>query len=196
MERKAAVSRKTKETEIEASLNLDGQGASEVQTGVGFVDHMLELLAKHALIDIELKAVGDLHVDGHHTVEDTGIALGECLLKSLGDKRGIRRFGEAAAPMDETLGQVAIDLSGRAAFVFNVDFKVEKSGEFDMALVEEFLQALAANARMALHVNVPYGRNAHHTCEAIFKALALALRRAVSIDPRRTDVPSTKGMLQ
>jgi len=195
MERKASVERITKETQVAATLNVDGSGQYTVFTGVGFLDHMLELLTKHSMMDLELTAKGDLEVDQHHTVEDVGIVLGECLLKALGDKRSIYRFGEASVPMDESLAEVVIDLSGRPAFAFNVEFKSEKISDFDVDLVEEFLSAFAENARLALHVNVPYGKNAHHICEAVFKAIALALRRAVSIDPDRRDVPSTKGVL-
>ena len=195
MGRTAQKTRKTKETEITVSIDLDGSGKAQSATGVGFMDHMLELMGKHGLLDIDISARGDLQVDSHHTVEDVGIVLGECLVKALGDKRGIRRFGDAAVPMDDTLAQVALDLSGRAAFVFNAAFPAEKIGEFDVGLIEEFLGAFASNAKISLHVNVPYGRNAHHVAEAVFKALARALRCAVEPDPRQTDVPSTKGVL-
>lgn len=195
MERKASVERSTKETQITATLNVDGSGKYTVYTGVGFLDHMLELLVKHSMMDLELTAKGDLEIDRHHTVEDVGIVLGECLLKALGDKRSIRRFGEASVPMDESLAEVVIDLAGRAAFAFHVEFKSEKISDFDVDLIEEFLSAFAENGKLALHVNMPYGKNAHHICEAVFKAAALALRHAVSIDPDRRDIPSTKGML-
>jgi imidazoleglycerol-phosphate dehydratase len=194
--RSATISRQTKETRIDLSLNLDGTGESSPSTGVGFFDHMLDLLARHSLIDLTVNAEGDLHVDQHHTVEDVGIVLGQALEKSLGDKRGIHRYGSATVPMDESLATVTVDLSGRAAFVFNVTFTGDAIGTFSAELVEEFLKALATTARMNLHVNVPYGGNNHHIAEAIFKALARALRQAVEIDPRRADqVPSTKGSL-
>ena len=193
--RKASIRRKTTETDIALDLTLDGQGRSDCRTGVGFFDHMLDLLAKHSLIDLKIAATGDLKTDQHHTIEDVGIALGQALDQALGDKAGVRRFGTAAVPMEEALAHVAVDLSGRAALVYQVDFGAEKTGEFDTALVEEFLHALARNARLNLHVSVPHGRNAHHIAEAIFKGLAVALRAAVEPDPRRRDVPSTKGTL-
>jgi imidazoleglycerol-phosphate dehydratase len=193
--RQASVKRTTKETDITLDLTLDGRGRSECRTGVGFLDHMLDLLAKHALLDLAVQAKGDLQTDQHHTVEDVGIALGQALKEALGDHAGIRRFGAAAVPMEEALAQVAVDLSGRPALVFAVQFGVAKTGEFDTALVEEFMNALVANGRFNLHVAVPHGRNAHHVSEAIFKALAVALRQAVETDPRRQDVPSTKGRL-
>jgi imidazoleglycerol-phosphate dehydratase len=195
MARKASKSRKTAETEISLSLNLDGSGSGRSVTGVGFLDHMLDLMAKHGLLDLEIAAKGDLNVDSHHTVEDLGIVLGQCLNEALGDKKGIQRFGEATVPMDEALAQVALDLAGRSSFVFNAQFPYEKIGEFDVNLIEEFLAAFVSNARIVLHVNVTAGRNAHHIAEAIFKALGRALRRAVEPDPRRTDIPSTKGVL-
>ena len=194
--RKAEISRETKETKIRLALNLDGTGKSSARTGVGFFDHMLDLLARHSLIDMSVDAKGDLEVDAHHTVEDVGIVLGQAIEKSLGDKRGIHRYGWAIVPMDESLAQVAIDLSGRPAFVFKVDFPRDTIGEFPVELVEEFWKSVATNARMNLHVNVPYGTNNHHISEAIFKATAKALRQAVSHDPRNADaVPSTKGSL-
>ena len=194
--RSAKISRKTNETKIELSLQLDGTGQSRAKSGVGFFDHMLDLLARHSLIDLDVVAEGDLHVDQHHTVEDVGIVLGQALEKSLGDKRGIHRYGSATVPMDESLATVTIDLSGRPAFVFNVKFTTDAIGNFSVELVEEFLKAFATTAKMNLHVNVPYGGNNHHIAEAIFKALARALRQAVEIDPRRADdVPSTKGSL-
>jgi len=193
--RSAKVERKTKETDIALSLMIEGAGTFSGGSGVGFLDHMLDLLARHGLFDIALKAGGDRQVDDHHTVEDVGICLGQALLKALGDKRGLRRYGDAAVPMDEALAQVAVDLGGRAGLVFNAAFPDEKIGAFDTALVKEFMQALASNAAMTLHVNVPYGDNAHHVAEAIFKALARALDAATALDPRRTDVPSTKGVL-
>jgi imidazoleglycerol-phosphate dehydratase len=194
--RTATVSRKTNETKIDLSINLDGTGATAARTGVGFFDHMLDLLGRHSLIDLNVAAEGDLHVDAHHTVEDVGIVLGQALEKALGDKRGIHRYGSATVPMDESLAAVTVDLSGRPAFVFNVTFTGGSIGAFPVELVEEFLKALATSARMNLHVNVAYGSNNHHIAEAVFKALARALRQAVEIDPRRADdVPSTKGSL-
>ena len=195
LERSAKLVRQTKETKVELSLNLDGRGAASVQTGVGFFDHMLDLLSRHGLIDLDVAAQGDLRVDAHHTVEDVGIVLGQALEKALGDKRGIYRYGWAIVPMDESLAQVAIDLSGRPAFVFNVVFTGHAIGDFPTELVEEFFKALATTAKMNLHVAVPYGTNNHHIAEAIFKATAKALRQAVSRDPRSDEVPSTKGAL-
>jgi imidazoleglycerol-phosphate dehydratase len=195
-QRKAEISRSTKETRVHVQLNLDGSGKSAVQTGVGFLDHMLDLLARHSLIDLSITAGGDLQVDGHHTVEDVGIVLGRALDEALGEKKGIGRYGWAIVPMDESLAQVAIDLSGRAAFVFNVQFTGELIGSFSAELIEEFFKALAANAKMNMHVTVPYGTNNHHISEAIFKATARALRQAVSPDPRNPGVPSTKGSLK
>ena len=194
-DRQATVRRTTSETDVTVDLALDGRGQSECRTGVGFLDHMLDLLTKHALFDLKVAAAGDLQTDQHHTVEDVGIALGQALDRPLADRAGIRRFGAAAVPMEEALAQVAVDLSGRSTLVFQVDFGVEKTGDFDTALVEEFLKALVAQGRFNLHVMVPHGRNAHHIAEAIFKGLAVALRAAVEIDPRRTGVPSTKGTL-
>ena len=196
MARTATIRRKTRETEIEAALDLDGAGRLTGQTGIGFLDHMLEHLAKHSLVDIRIKASGDLHVDDHHTTEDVGICLGQALAKALGEKAGIRRYGFASVPMDEALANVSLDLSGRAAVVFNADFPDAKIGAFDTQLVEELLRRLAGEAKMNLHVNVPYGSNDHHIAEAIFKAVAQALRVAKSIDPGRAgEVPSTKGTL-
>jgi imidazoleglycerol-phosphate dehydratase len=194
-ERQAEVFRQTGETKVRAAVNLDGSGKCSAETGVGFFDHMLDLLSRHSLIDLKVDAEGDLAVDAHHTVEDVGIALGQALEKALGEKRGIYRYGWAIVPMDETLAQAAVDLSGRAAFVFSVRFTGETIGGFPVELVEEFLKALANNARMNLHVMVPYGTNNHHIAEAVFKALAKALRQAVSPDPRSDAVPSTKGSL-
>jgi imidazoleglycerol-phosphate dehydratase len=194
-DRIAEISRQTKETQIRLSLNLDGVGTSSIRTGVGFFDHMLDLLARHSLIDLTVEAVGDLHVDAHHTVEDVGIVLGQAIEKSLGDKRGIYRYGWAIVPMDESLAQVAIDLSGRPAFVFNVPFRGDSIGGFPVELVEEFFKSIATNAKLNLHVTVPYGGNNHHIAEAIFKATAKALRQAIANDPRNPQVPSTKGSL-
>lgn len=193
--RTAQLQRKTRETDIALSLNLDGTGESQPHTGVGFFDHMLDLLARHSLIDLNVQAQGDLHVDAHHTVEDVGIVLGQALSQALGDKRGIHRYGWAMVPMDETLAQAAIDLSGRAAFVFRVNFPAQAIGGFPCELVEEFWKAFAHAASLNLHVHVPYGGNAHHVAEAIFKCVARALRQAVSLDPRQPGVPSTKGSL-
>ena len=194
--RKAEISRQTKETQIRLALNLDGSGKSAARTGVGFFDHMLDLLARHSLIDMSVDAKGDLEVDAHHTVEDVGIVLGQAIEKALGDKRGIYRYGWAIVPMDESLAQVAIDLSGRPAFVFNAPFRGAMIGAFPAELVEEFFKSVATNAKVNLHVNVPYGTNNHHISEAIFKAAAKALRQAVSHDPRNAgSVPSTKGSL-
>jgi imidazoleglycerol-phosphate dehydratase len=193
--RTAEISRKTRETQIRVAIDLDGSGKVSAKTGVGFFDHMLDLLARHSLIDLTVEASGDLHVDAHHTVEDVGIVIGQCIEKALGEKRGIYRYGWAIVPMDESLAQVAIDLSGRPAFVFNVNFKGSLIGNFPVELVDEFFKSIATNAKMNLHVNVPYGTNNHHISEAIFKATAKALRQAVSADPRNSDVPSTKGSL-
>jgi imidazoleglycerol-phosphate dehydratase len=195
MARVAEISRNTKETKIKLSLDLDGSGTSTIKTGVGFLDHMLDLLARHSLIDLNVEATGDLHIDAHHTVEDVGIVLGQALEKALGDKAGIYRYGWAGVPMDESIANVAIDLSGRPAFVFNVAFRGDAIGEFAVELVEEFFKSIATNAKLNLHVNVPYGSNNHHIAEAIFKATAKALRQAVSMDPRNSAVPSTKGSL-
>jgi imidazoleglycerol-phosphate dehydratase len=193
--RVAEISRKTNETDIRLSLNLDGIGTSSIKTGVGFFDHMLDLLSRHSLIDLTVTATGDLHVDAHHTVEDVGIALGQAIDKAIGDKRGIYRYGWAIVPMDESLAQVAIDLSGRPAFVYHVKYSGDSVGAFPVELVDEFLKSVATNAKMNLHVTVPYGANNHHIAEAIFKATAKALRQAVSQDPRNPGVPSTKGTL-
>lgn len=191
----AEVSRQTQETRVRLKLNLDGTGTSEIETGVGFFDHMLELLCRHSLIDLSVSAEGDLEVDAHHTVEDVGIVFGQAIEKALGDKRGIYRYGWAIIPMDETLAQVALDLSGRPALVYQVPFGGETLGNLPTELVEEFFRALANNARMNLHINVPYGGNDHHKAEAVFKAVAKALRQATSPDPRNSAVPSTKGTL-
>ncbi|HEY0009959.1 MAG TPA: imidazoleglycerol-phosphate dehydratase HisB [Tepidisphaeraceae bacterium] len=194
--RTATIERNTKETQIRLSLNLDGSGKVSAKTGVGFFDHMLDLLGKHSLIDLDIEANGDLHVDQHHTVEDVGIALGQALENAIGDKKGIHRYGWAIVPMDESLAQIALDLSGRPAIVFNVPFRGPLIGEFAVELVEEFFKALANTAKMNLHIHVPYGTNNHHMAEAIFKGFAKALRQAVSIDERAKDsVPSTKGSL-
>jgi imidazoleglycerol-phosphate dehydratase len=193
--RRAEISRQTKETKVRVELNLDGTGRTEPRTGVGFFDHMLDLLGRHSLIDLSVEAEGDLQIDAHHTVEDVGIVIGQAIEQALGDKRGIHRYGWAIVPMDESLAQVAIDLSGRPAFVFKVNFAGEAIGAFPTELVEEFFKSVAINARMNLHIHVPYGSNNHHIAEAIFKATARALRQAVTLDPRNDDVPSTKGSL-
>lgn len=195
MSRSATIHRQTAETKIDLSLNLDGSGQADVSTGVGFFDHMLTLLAKHALFDLTIKAIGDLHVDHHHTVEDTGICFGKALAQALGDKKGIVRYGSIALPMEETLVTTAIDLSGRMAFVFRVDFPTEKIGEFDCQLVSVFWEAVAANALMNLHFVLHHGHNSHHISEACFKGAARALRQAIAIDPRQSGVPSSKGTL-
>jgi imidazoleglycerol-phosphate dehydratase len=195
MSRSASISRKTNETDIQLSLELVGTGTSEVDSGIGFFDHMLTLLSRHGCLDLELTAKGDLHVDQHHTVEDVGICIGQAIKEALGDKAGIRRYGHFTLPMEETLATVAIDLSGRYAFVFDAEFPTPKIGDFDSELVEDFFQALAANALCNLHVIVHYGRNSHHVAEAIFKAAARALRMAIEPDDRMSGVPSTKGTL-
>ncbi|MDD4889204.1 MAG: imidazoleglycerol-phosphate dehydratase HisB [Phycisphaerae bacterium] len=193
--RTAAIDRKTRETSIAVSLDLDGAGETAVNTGIGFFDHMLDHLGRHGLLSLKVQATGDSHVDFHHTVEDVGICLGQAIAKAVGDKRGIRRYGWASVPMEETLANVAVDLSGRPFVVFNVPFATHKIGQFDVELVEEFCRALANNAALNLHINVPYGGNDHHVAEAIFKSLGQALRAAVTRDARVTDVPSTKGTL-
>ena len=194
--RKGSVERKTKETEIAVSVDLDGSGRSEIATGIGFLDHMLEQLSRHSLIDLTCKAKGDLHIDFHHTTEDTGIALGEAVAKALGSRTGIRRWGEATVPMDETLTRVALDASNRPYLVWKVAFSKPKLGEMDTELFKEWFQAFAQNAGLTLHVENLYGENNHHIVESCFKGLARALRQAVEIDPRKSDaVPSTKGVL-
>lgn len=195
MTRAACIHRKTAETEVELKLTLDGIGESQVATGVGFLDHMLTLLAKHGAFDLTLKAVGDLDVDQHHTVEDVGICLGQAFREALGEKAGIRRYGHFALPMEETLCTVALDLGGRAYFVFQADFPTQKIGDFDSELISDFWHAFANNALCNLHINIAYGRNSHHIAEAIFKATARALRNASEHDPRQKGVPSTKGTL-
>jgi imidazoleglycerol-phosphate dehydratase len=194
--RRASVSRKTKETQIEAEIDLDGQGLSDISTGIGFLDHMLDQLARHSLIDITLKAKGDLHIDFHHTTEDTGIVLGEAVAKALGERRGITRWGEATVPMDETLTRVALDASNRPYLIWKVGFSKPKLGEMDTELFKEWFQAFAQNAGLTLHIENLYGENNHHIVESCFKGLARALRAAIAIDPRKAgDVPSTKGVL-
>lgn len=194
--RSATVERKTKETQIKAELNLDGTGQYTVSTGIGFLDHMMEQLSRHSLMDLNLEAKGDLHIDYHHTTEDTGIAIGEGVSKALGDRKGITRYGHAYVPMDETLTRVAIDLSGRPYFVWNVEFTKPKLGEMDTELFREWFQAFAFAAGATLHVENLYGVNNHHIVESCYKGLARALRIAVEIDPRKSDaIPSTKGTL-
>jgi imidazoleglycerol-phosphate dehydratase len=195
MTRRAAIQRKTAETEIELALALDGTGKTEIATGVGFFDHMLTLLGRHSLIDLSVNARGDLHVDQHHTVEDVGICFGRALSEALGDKRGIARYGSVTLPMEETLVTTALDLSGRAWFVNKVVIPTNKIGEFDAELVDVFWQAVAANALMNLHFVLHHGANSHHIAEAMFKGAARALRQAVALDPRQKDVPSSKGTL-
>jgi imidazoleglycerol-phosphate dehydratase len=194
--RKGAIARTTKETSIEASLDLDGSGVSDVSTGVGFFDHMLDQLARHSLIDMTVRAVGDRHVDDHHTVEDVGIALGHALAKALGDKKGLARYADCLLPMDETLTRVAVDVSGRPFLVFRTEFPTERIGTFDAELVREFFQAFAGNAGLTLHIETLYGVNSHHIAESCFKGVARALKAAVALDPRQAErVPSTKGAL-
>ncbi len=194
--RTASVACSTKETEIRVTLDLDGLGQARIATGVGFLDHMLEQIARHAPMDLDVAAKGDLHIDAHHTTEDVGIALGQALARALGDKRGIRRYASVDLPMDETLTRVALDISGRPFLVWRTAFPTPKIGEFDTELVREFFQALAVHGGLTLHVETFYGANSHHIAESCFKALARALGEAVSLDPRRADaVPSTKGRL-
>jgi imidazoleglycerol-phosphate dehydratase len=195
MARTAQVRRETGETKIELTLDLDGAGRSTVETGIGFFDHMLTLLSRHSLIDLNIKAQGDLHVDAHHTVEDVGICLGRALAQALGDKNGIRRYGDATVPMDETLVTAAIDLCGRPFCVWRAEVPMETLGTFNAQLAEEFWRAVSSSGALALHIVCHYGRNTHHIVEGIFKAAARALRQAVEIDPRMSGVPSTKGVL-
>jgi imidazoleglycerol-phosphate dehydratase len=196
VKRTATIDRQTKETRIKASVNLDGSGNYDIETGIGFLDHMLEQLARHALIDITLKAKGDLHIDFHHTTEDSGIVLGQAFAKAIGEKVGITRYASVHLPMDETLTRVAIDVSGRPFLVWNVNFTQPKIGDMDTELFREWFQAFAQNAGITLHVENLYGLNNHHIAETCFKGLARALRQAVAIDPRQADrVPSTKGTL-
>ncbi len=194
--RKATVKRKTAETEISVEINLDGSGSYDNETGVGFFDHMLDQLARHSLIDMKVRAKGDLHIDDHHTVEDTGIALGQALVEALGDKRGIRRYGACLLPMDDALVRAALDLSARPYLVWNVEMPTPKIGTFDTELVREFFTALSTHGGITLHVDGLHGVNSHHIAEAAFKAVARSLREAVEVDPRKSDaVPSTKGAL-
>jgi imidazoleglycerol-phosphate dehydratase len=193
--RTADVSRKTGETDIAVRVNLDGSGKADITTGIGFFDHMLNLLSRHALVDLSVKAAGDLDVDAHHTVEDTGIVLGQAIDQALGDRAGIRRYGQATIPMDEALATCVIDLGGRPYLVYDAEYAADQVGDFDIELVREFLLALVNNVKMNLHVAVPYGANTHHIAESVFKSLARALRAAVEPDARATGVPSTKGTL-
>ncbi|MEJ2254959.1 MAG: imidazoleglycerol-phosphate dehydratase HisB [Nitrospirota bacterium] len=194
--RKVTETRKTRETDISLTLELDGRGKYAVATGIAFLDHMLELMSKHGLLDLAVKAKGDVHVDDHHTVEDVGLVLGAALKRALGDMKGVRRYGRARVPMDEALAEVSLDLSGRPFLVYQVSYpKRSRIKGFDVDLVQDFLQALSTAAGMTLHVSVPYGRNTHHMVEAVFKALGRAVREAVEVDPRVKGVPSTKGKI-
>lgn len=196
MKRQATIARRTKETQITATVDLDGTGASEITTGIGFLDHMLEQLARHGMIDIKLEAKGDLHIDFHHTTEDVGIVLGQAVAKALGDKQGITRYADVHLPMDETLTRVAIDVSGRPYLIWKVAFSQSKIGDMDTELFREWFQAFAQNAGITLHIESLYGENNHHIAETCYKGLARALRGAVALDPRQAGrVPSTKGML-
>ena len=192
-DRVAQIQRQTKETDVTVELNLDGVGKYEIDSGIGFLDHMLTHLSKHSGIDLLVKAKGDLEVDAHHTVEDIAICLGECLLKSLGDKKGIARYGYSSVPMEDALANVSVDLSGRPNCVYNVDYRTDKIGDFDVECLEEMLRSFSNNGRFNLHINVPYGTNSHHIAEAIFKGLGKSLGLAVNV--LGTDVPSTKGIL-
>ena len=192
-ERTAKTHRKTKETDVAVELNLDGVGKYEIDTGIGFLDHMLSHLSKHGKVDMVIKARGDLKTDVHHTVEDVGICLGECLAKAVGDKKGIARYGHSSVPMEETMANVSVDLSGRPSCVYNADYRTDKIGDFDVECLEEMLRSFSNTGKFNLHINVPYGANSHHIAEAIFKALGQALGSAVKI--AGTDVPRTKGIL-
>ena len=194
--RTATLSRQTKETQIEVTINLDGTGQAEVSTGVGFFDHMLTHLAKHGSFDIRVAAKGDLEIDAHHTVEDVGICLGQAFLKAIGTPEGIARFGHAVLPMDEALAEAAVDISGRPFLEYRAELPRQRVGEFDSELAEEFFRAFAVNGRVTLHIMLRHGSNAHHSIEVMFKVVARALRRAVEFDPRAKGIPSTKGMLQ
>jgi imidazoleglycerol-phosphate dehydratase len=192
-ERTAKIHRQTKETDVTCELNLDGAGKYEIYSSVGFLDHMLSHLSKHSKVDLVVKAKGDLNVDAHHTVEDVAICLGQCLIEALGDKKGIARYGHSSVPMEETMANVSVDLSGRSNFVYNAQYQTEKIGDFDVECLEELLRSFCNNGKFNLHVNVPYGTNSHHIAEAIFKGLGQALGEAVKIVG--LDVPSTKGVL-
>ncbi|GLT10202.1 imidazoleglycerol-phosphate dehydratase HisB [Sulfitobacter sp. PR48] len=194
--RQTSLTRTTAETDVSVEINLDGTGSYDNQTGVGFFDHMLDQLARHSLIDMKVRATGDLHIDDHHTVEDVGITLGQALAKALGDKRGIRRYGSCLLPMDDALLRCALDLSARPFLVWNVDLPTDKIGTFDTELVREFFQAFSTQGGITLHVDMLHGLNSHHIVEAAFKSVARALREAVEVDPRKSgDIPSTKGAL-
>jgi imidazoleglycerol-phosphate dehydratase len=194
--RRAQVTRETAETRIEVELNLDGSGQSRLDTGIGFFDHMLDQIARHALVDLVVSARGDLHIDGHHTVEDVGITLGQALAAALGDKKGVRRYGHAYVPLDEALSRVVVDFSGRPGLVWNVPFTRASIGQFDVELAHEFFQGLVNHAQITLHIDNLRGENSHHQCETVFKAFARALRAAAEIDPRAAGaIPSTKGTL-
>jgi imidazoleglycerol-phosphate dehydratase len=193
--RRVTKTRTTRETDISISLNLDGIGVSKISTGVGFLDHMLELFSKHALVDLDVQATGDVHVDYHHTVEDIGLVLGMCIQAALGDRRGIRRYGFFQLPMDESLAEVALDLGGRPYCVFISTVKHEKVGDFDVKLLEEFFRAISVEGRMNIHLRHIYGDETHHVCEALFKAFARAFRMAAENDPRETGIPSSKGTI-
>ncbi len=195
MNRIAKIERKTGETDIALSIDLDGDGSGTRETGIGFLDHMLDLLAKHALIDLDIKAVGDLHVDDHHTTEDVGIAFGQAVEQAIGDRAGMRRYGHFTLPMDECLVTAAVDLGGRYAFEYSAPIAATKIGTFDSELVEHFWQSFAANSKSNLHVVLHHGRNGHHIAECVFKATARAIRMAAESDPRSDAVPSTKGVL-
>lgn len=192
-DRTAKIERKTNETDVTVELNLDGSGKYEIDTGIGFFDHMLTHLSKHSKVDIVVKAKGDLHVDAHHTVEDVAICLGQAMDKALGDKKGISRYGNTSVPMEEAMAHVSLDLSGRAKFIYNVQYGTEKIGDFDVECIEEMLAAFSNNAKCNLHINVPYGTNSHHIAEAIFKAIGQAVAAAVKVVGE--DIPSTKGVL-
>ncbi len=193
--RAAEIVRKTRETDIRLALALDGRGQADIKTGVGFLDHMLELFARHSLVDLTVACTGDLHIDAHHTTEDIGICLGQAIDRALGDRAGIRRYGHSVLPMDETLVTVAVDLGGRPYWVWNVTMPTERVGEFDSELAADFWQAVATQGRMNLHILLHHGRNTHHVIEAIFKGAARALRHALEVDPRDPGIPSTKGTL-
>ncbi|MBY8829256.1 imidazoleglycerol-phosphate dehydratase HisB [Hephaestia mangrovi] len=194
--RTATIARNTSETKIDVTVNLDGTGVYEVSTGIGFFDHMLEQLSRHSLIDLAVRTEGDLHIDQHHTVEDTGLAIGEAIAQALGEKRGIHRYAEALSPMDETLTRVAIDISGRPFLVWKTEFSQKRLGEMDTEMFEHFFHSFAQTAGVTLHIETLYGQNNHHIAESAFKGLARALRTAVEIDPRKADaIPSTKGTL-
>jgi imidazoleglycerol-phosphate dehydratase len=193
--RKAEVKRNTRETQIAVKLNLDGKGRAKIATGIGFLDHMLDQVARHGVFDLEVVAKGDLHIDAHHTVEDIGITLGQAFAKAVGDKKGVRRYGHAYVPLDEALSRAVVDLSGRPGMEFHIDFTRARIGEFDVDLVHEFFQGFINHAQVTLHVENLRGTNAHHQAETAFKAFARALRMAVEADPRVKDVPSTKGKL-